>query len=216
MDWIRENQPFVNLGLLVGAIFYTIITGFILRVSARQLRTMVQPVLTLKGSPLEAMSSDGQLFPYTNELKFQNSGNGAALNVVIQVKVDSGTSDSRFPEFDTTTKRLPYAVRAGDDWGLLSPGSAVKTTFGPTGAPSYDVLHQFEIFISYASIAGSKYLTHVSIGQAGSIDSFSVGKRSGRRCACIWVGICWRFYRQRVPIWRKIRRRPRGQDPGRS
>jgi hypothetical protein len=49
MYWIRENQPLINFGLLLGAIVYTIITGFILRVSARQLRTMVQPALTLKG-----------------------------------------------------------------------------------------------------------------------------------------------------------------------
>lgn len=49
MYWIKENQPLINFGLLIGAIVYTIITGFILRTSARQLRTMVQPALTLKG-----------------------------------------------------------------------------------------------------------------------------------------------------------------------
>ncbi len=42
MDWTRENQALINFGLLIGALVYTMITGFILRVSARQIRTMVQ------------------------------------------------------------------------------------------------------------------------------------------------------------------------------
>jgi hypothetical protein len=88
----------------------------------------------------------------------------------------------------------------------------VETSNGPSGETMYKLLHEYEVFISYISIAGARYLTHLSIGLAGSIDSFYVGEKSLVRRARIWVGISWRFYRQWVPIWRKVRRQANRQE----
>jgi len=197
MNWIREYEPFINFGLLVGAILYTIITAFILRVSARQLRITVQPALTLKGPPFEDMSTDDQLSVYGNEVRLTNSGNGAAVNVACKIAVHVEKGGDRFPKFNMKLKRVATCISVREDWLLLSPDTAVKTTLGPSGTPNYELLHRYEVFITYTSIVGAKYLTHLSIGQACNIDSFFVGPGSVRRRAAIWCGMLWRFYRDK-------------------
>jgi hypothetical protein len=202
MHWIRENQPLINFGLLIGAIVYTIITGFILRVSARQLRTMVQPALTLKGP----FTDSRQPALHLGSLRFQNSGAGTALNIVIKVAVYHGPALEIVPKLDTETTSLPNALEARGEFTLTNLHTAVETSFGDSGSPLYKLLHEYEVFVSYASIAGAKYLTHFSIGMAGSVDSSYVGEGSRRRRARIWAGILWR-YRQRASLRKKIRRK---------
>jgi hypothetical protein len=202
MDWIRENQPFINFGLLVGAIIYTVITAFILRVSARQLRASVQPALTFKRSMVGTERDARQPFLQRGVLEFHNSGVGAALNLTAGIAVHAGGAVSRLPRFDKETTRYPIAIPAGADFVLQNLHTAVDS-----GSETFKQLHEYEVFISYSSIVGAKYLTHVSIGLAGSIDSFYVGERTLRRQLHIWIGIRWRFYRQWVPIWLKVRRR---------
>lgn len=90
MDWTRENQPFINFGLLVGAITYTVITAFILRVSARQLRASVQPALTFKRSLVGTERDARQPYLQRGVLEFQNSGVGAALNLTASIAVHAG------------------------------------------------------------------------------------------------------------------------------
>jgi hypothetical protein len=207
MDWIRENQPFINFGLLVGAVLYTIITAFILRVSARQLRASVQPALTLKWFSVGVERDRRQPYLNPGPLTFHNSGSGAALNLISRIAVHAGGAASRYPQFDRQTTRVPTAIQAGGDFSPPSLHTAFKEGFGPSGAPVYEQLNEYEVFISYSSIVGAKYLTHVSIGQMGSIDSFYVGEKTLRRQLLIWIGVRWRFYRQWVPIWLKYHRR---------
>ena len=196
-DWIRKNQPIITFALAIGTFIYTIITYFILRVSARQLRTMVQPALTLRGrEPLLKLGS----------LRFDNIGNGAALNIVTRIAVHSGSGLSRFPKFDTETTRLPSAVPAGGEFGISSLHTAVESFQDSYGQVMYKLLHEYEVFVYYESIATAKYVTHLSIGIGGSIDSSYVGKRSLIHLALLRAGIIWRYYRQRIPIWRKLRR----------
>jgi|SRR6185437_15925560 len=194
LHWIIDNQPVINFGLLVGAVTYTFITGFILRTSAKQVRTAVQPALTLKqGTVVERDTR--QPYLHLGGLTFQNNGNGAALNVVTEVAVHNGGAVSRFPEFNVEAIRRPIAVRAGEDFLISSLHTAVEMEDSASGAHIYKQLHEYEVFVSYASIVGAKYLTHISIGLAGSIDSFYVGEQSLSRRVRIWVGIWWRFYR---------------------
>lgn len=150
--WVRENQPLINFGLLIGAIVYTIITGFILRVSAQQLRTMVQHALTLKGPFMDRDHPALQM----GSLGFQNSGNGPALNIIVKVAVHHGSALNRSPKFDVETRRLPSAVEAGAGFVLPTLHTAVETSQGQTGNLMHKLLHQYEVFISYASIAGAK------------------------------------------------------------
>jgi hypothetical protein len=202
MNWIRENQPLINFGLLVGAIVYTIITGFILRMSARQLRTMVQPALTLKGPFTNSRQPALEL----GSLWFQNRGPGTALNVVIRVTVHQRTARGLSPKLDTETTNLPNAIEAGAAFCLPSLHTAVEAGQGPTGNMLYKLLHEYEVFVSYSSIAGAKYLTHLSVGMAGTIDSSYVGEGSASHRAHIWAGILWRYHRQRVSLKRKLSR----------
>jgi hypothetical protein len=129
-------------------------------------------------------------------LEFLNSGNGAALNLVTKVAIHGAVS--RFPKFDVETIRWRTAVQPGADFLMPNLHTAAEVGLGPSG-------HEYEVFVSYASVVGAKYLTHISIGLAGSIDSLYVGEQSLSRRARIWVGIRWRFYRQWVPIWLKVR-----------
>lgn len=198
MDWIRENQPFISFGLLVGAIVYTVITAFILRMSTRQLRASVQPALTFKRSSVGTDRDARQPYILRGALEFQNSGVGAALNVTAKVAIHAGGAVSRYPKFDTETTRYRTATPAGGDFAFQGLHTAVDS-----GSETFKQLHEYEVFISYSSIVGAKYLTHISIGQAGTIDAFYVGERSLLRRLCVWIGICWRFYRQWVPIWLK-------------
>jgi hypothetical protein len=108
---------------------------------------------------------------------------------------------SRFPRFAKETKRYPVAIPAGGDFALQNLHTAVDSE-----SETFKQLHEFEVFISYSSIVGAKYLTHISIGLAGTIDSFYVGETSLVRRLRIWTGIRWRFYRQWLPIWLKVRR----------
>ena len=202
MYWIKENQPLINFGLLIGAIVYTIITGFILRTSARQLRTMVQPALTLKGPFSDSRRPALEL----GSIWFQNSGAGPALNIEIKVAVYQGPALELSPKLGTETTNLPNAIEAGGKFPLPSLHTAVETGQGPTGNPWYKLLHEYEVFVSYASIAGAKYLTHLSIGMVGSVDSSYVGEESVSRRARVWAGILWRYHRQRISLRRKLRR----------
>jgi len=201
--WVRENQPLINFGLLIGAIVYTIVTGFILRVSARQLRTMVQPALTLKGPFMDSHHPALQM----GSLGFQNNGSGPALNIIVKVAVRQGSVLNRSPKFDVETRCLPSAVEAGAEFVLPTLHTAVESSQGATGNLMYKLLHEYEVFISYASIAGAKYLTHLSVGLAGDIDSFYVGEMSVARRVRIRAGILWRYYRQRNEIRRRLRQR---------
>jgi hypothetical protein len=193
--WIRDNQPLINFGLLLGAAIYTIITGFILRVSVKQARTAVQPALTLKRCPLFELDPRDP-YRHFGGLEFLNSGNGAALNLVTKVAIHGAVS--RFPRFDVETIRWRTAVQPGADFSIPNLHTAAEVGLGPSG-------HEYEVFVSYASIVGAKYLTHISIGLAGSVNSLYVGEQSLSRRARIWVGIRWRFYHQWVPIWLKVR-----------
>jgi hypothetical protein len=207
--WIGDNQPLINFGLLVGAVVYTIITGLILRVSGRQLRATFQPALTLKRSSIGANRNVHQPYLLLGGLEFQNSGHGAAINVIARVAVHRGGSVRRFPKFDTETVTVPNAVQAGEDWAIPRLLPAVEG--GGT-----EEFHEYEVFISYDSIVGAKYITHLSIGLAGTIEAFYAGERSLMRRVRIWTAIRWRFYSQWIPIWRKVykdyRQRSGGSD----
>ena len=199
--WIKENQPLINFGLLIGAVVYTIITGFILRVSARQLKTTVQPVFTLKGSAAGTKPDNHQPYLYNLAvLTFQNSGNGTALNVATMTTVHLEGLHC-VPRFGTEEVKHPAAIAAGQDFKLGVPHTAVES-HNDCGNVSYKQLHPYEAFLLYDSIAGARYLTHISIGAAGTINSFYVERRSLGRRALLWSGIIWRFYLHRVRILR--------------
>lgn len=108
---------------------------------------------------------------------------------------------SRLPRFDKETTRYPIAISAGDDFVLRGLHTAVDSE-----SEIFKQLHEYEVFISYSSIVGAKYLTHISIGLAGTIDSFYVGEKSLVRRLRVWIGVRSRFYRQWVPIWLKVGR----------
>ena len=156
--WIRDNQPVINFGLLVGAVAYTIITGLILRVSVKQVRTAVQPTLTLKRCPLFERDPS-EPYRHFGGLEFLNSGSGAALNLVTKVAIHGTVS--RFPKFDVETIRWCTAVQPGADFLMPNLHTAAEVGLGPSA-------HEYEVFVSYASIVGAKYLTHISTGLAKS------------------------------------------------
>jgi hypothetical protein len=151
LHWIQENQPLINFGLLVGAIVYTIITGLILRTSTRQVRTMVQPALTLNGP----YADNRQPALNLGSLRFRNTGTGSALNVVIEVAVHQGSALNRLPTFDREITRVPSAVPPGAEYVLGSLHTAVESGRGPSGNLWYKLLHEYEVFFSYSSIAGA-------------------------------------------------------------
>ena len=108
---------------------------------------------------------------------------------------------SRFPRFDKETTRYPIAIPARGDFALKGLHTAVDSE-----SETFKQLHEYEVFISYSSIVGAKYLTHISIGLAGTINSFYVGEKFLVRRLRVWIGVRSRFYRQWVPIWLKVRR----------
>ena len=85
-QFAKDHQALVSLASTLFVILYTVITAWMLRVTVRQAKEAVRPVLTLDAVSLEQRRTDGQRLRIANGgLMFKNTGSGAAHNIHIRV-----------------------------------------------------------------------------------------------------------------------------------